>query len=66
MPRSDSSYEYWTFFEASGYKLLPFEGGLADQPDWLRRDFEDFIALTDYWELVAEREYLEKRLAHVE
>lgn len=65
LSRSDKSFKYWTFFEASGYHLLPFAGGLADQPEWLLKDFEVFIDLTTYFELWAERDRLSRRLSNV-
>jgi hypothetical protein len=60
LPRSDESYRYWTFFEASDYKLLPFAGGLADQPEWLLKDFDGFIEMTYFFNLLVESEELSK------
>jgi len=60
MPRSDESFYYYTFFEA--HNILPFSGGLANQPVWLLRDWTAFMELTEYNELLAERDRLTKRL----
>jgi len=65
IPRHDQSYYYWTFFEASNFQTLPYAGGLADQPEWLLADFSAFIELTEYNELIAEKERLERRLLDV-
>jgi len=65
LPRSDKSFYYWTFFEASNYQTLPFTGGLADQPEWLLKDFGVFIELTEYNELQMEHEELLRKLNNV-
>lgn len=65
LPRSDESYHYWTFFEASNFQTLPFAGGLADQPVWLLQDFRALIDITEYNELTVEHEELTRKLSDV-
>ena len=65
IPRSDYSLRYWSYFEASNYQSVPFAGGLADQPQWLTRDFNDLAEITEYFELMVEMEDLQRRLADV-
>jgi hypothetical protein len=65
IPRSDMSFFYWTFFETSNFTLLPYPGGLVDQPDWIMYDFSAYIEITEYNELLCEQQDLIERLDNV-
>jgi len=62
-PLSDTVYQWWTWFEASGYITLPYPGSLSEQPDWLQDEFAMYANITECQELVCELENLSKRLA---
>ncbi len=62
VPRSDYSLGYWAVYEASGFKTLPYAGGMVDQPNWIRADFYGFMELTEYNEMANEVKRLERRL----
>ena len=43
----ERSWKVWTFLEATGWRFLPFPGGLLDQPDWLLRDLMTIAAVSE-------------------
>lgn len=40
MPLNDfeTSWSVWVRMEATGWRFLPYPGGLLDQPEWLMQD----------------------------
>jgi len=58
----DVSYTWWTFFESSDWHLLPYAGGLGNQPEWWMDDVAGFNALTRYFDLQEEKKSLNDRL----
>jgi len=61
IPSHDLSFVWWTYWETSGYVVLPFAGALADQPNWLMADYAGFNEIAEHEELVYEYERLKKR-----
>jgi len=61
IPRHEPSYLWWTYFESSGWVVLPFEGGIADQPLWLWDDFARYNDIAEFHNLFYEKERLTKR-----
>lgn len=62
IPRHELSYVWWTYFVASNYQALPFEGGIADQPTWIWYDFSHYEEMAEFEQLMFEREELQRRL----
>lgn len=34
----ETSWQAWMRMEATGWKFMPYPGGLLDQPEWLMQD----------------------------
>lgn len=43
----ERSWPIWQWMEATGWKFLPYAGGLLDQPDWLLRDLLTVSAISE-------------------
>lgn len=61
IPRHDSTFVWWTYFESSGWVRLPFTGGMADQPIWWWEDVMGYNDIAEFHQLFFERERLTKR-----
>lgn len=64
IPKRDESRDYYTLWETSGYAPNIYNaGGLGDQPKWLFDDFKGLSGITEFQELIVEKERLTKQLA---
>lgn len=61
IPKSDMTFQWWTYWEASNFVTLPFGGAIVDQPEWIWSDFAGFSELEEHQELWHEHERLVER-----
>lgn len=43
----ERSWKIWTLLEATGWKFLPYAGGVMEQPDWLLSDLMTIAAISE-------------------